>query len=218
LIPVYEALKIGYGPYVNGELRALAALRLSANATALADTMLAGTNAATIRRLAAVVNGAKEFRAHGDIATARHIASSVLAWCAAHPELPREARELARGGAWLVIGNADSAAMHYERAMHAGFNLESAGMLGVIAARRGDTLHARSIADSLASDGAPSTRGERAYWRAAVVAELGEHEQAMMLLRESTRAGQSMASWHADEALRSLHGYPPFEQLLTPHG
>jgi hypothetical protein len=90
------------------------------------------------------------------------------------------------------------------------------GYLALIAARRRETTTARAIADSLANEHPKWDFGFRTYWRAAVLAQLGDRSQAVELLRQASQQGRPMASWHVDEALASLHGYQPFEALIKP--
>ncbi len=200
------------------ELGALAGLRRPAAALALSDTLIAGTSGADISSVAFVVDGANEFRAHGDLATAQSLARKVTAWDAAQRGPPQRARDIAAGAAWLILRPLDSAASRYRRAAVDSQTISVTGLLAVVSAQQGDTLRARATADSLGMQESARTAGVRDYWRAAILGQLGEREQAVTLLRQSTHEGQTMDGWHADEALRALHGYPPFDQLITPKG
>ena len=227
LFPAYRA-------YAGDELCTLAALRRPVTALALADTLIAGTSADDLTPLTFLVGGAEEFRAHGDGATADVLARKITAWDAAHPGPPEIVRDLRVGAAWLNLGQLDSAASHVRRAARdlqdrmSGGRLRPmaaeavatpiAGLLAVISARQGDTLRARATADSLAVQKSLRNAGVRDYWRAAILGQLGEREQAVTLLRQATHEDQSMSWWHSAEVLRPLHGYPPFTELITPKG
>ncbi|MGH7618870.1 MAG: tetratricopeptide repeat protein, partial [Gemmatimonadaceae bacterium] len=208
LFPAFRA-------YAGLELSALAGLRRPGAALALADTLIAGTSGVDPSPVAFVVSGADEFLAHGDVATANLLARKVTTWDAAHPGPPPRARHITVGAAWLILRQLDSAATHYRAAAHDSLSIQVAGYLAVISAQQGDTSGARATADSLAALPSPRTAGARDYWRAAILGQLGEREQAVSLLRQSTHEGQSMESWHADAVLRALHGYPPFDQMIT---
>jgi tetratricopeptide (TPR) repeat protein len=205
-------------PFAGAELSAYAGQRRSAAALALADTLIAAISDADFSPAAMVVAGAQEFGAHGDDVTAGLLAGKLTTWDAAHPGRRLRAREIGVGLAWLFLHQLDSAENHYRRAAQDSLTLQVAGLLAVVSARRGDTARARATADSLALQQSPRTAGLRDIWRAAILAELGEREQAMTLLRQSTHEGQSMDAWHNDERLRALRGYPPFTELITPKG
>src|SRR5262249_24948453 len=151
-----------------------------------------------------------------DDATGELLARRVTAWNAAHRGPPQRAREVAVGAAWVILRQLDSAKNHYRRAGSYSPSVPVAGTLGVISAGQGDTLRAGATADSRAiQEERPRTAGTRDFCGAAILGQLGEREQAVTLLRQSTHEGQSMQGWHANEALRALHGYPPFAQLIT---
>ena len=59
-------------------------------------------------------------------------------------------------------------------------------------------------------------RGLTPYWRAAILAELGDRAEAVRLLTVAPSKGQRMYDWHSTLPLRSLRGYPPYEALITP--
>jgi hypothetical protein len=55
--------------------------------------------------------------------------------------------------------------------------------------------------------------------RAAIAANLGQREQAAVLLEQAfTEALADFARLHADPWFAPLHGYPPFEALQRPRG
>jgi serine/threonine protein kinase/tetratricopeptide (TPR) repeat protein len=97
------------------------------------------------------------------------------------------------------------------------------GMLGTLAARRGDPMTALSIAERLKRLDQPYLFGEHTYWRACIAAQLGEKDDAVPLLRQSVAEG--LPTWmglnlalHTDIDLEPLLGYPPYEELLKPKG
>jgi hypothetical protein len=132
--------------------------------------------------------------------------------------MPTVAREITTGYVWFDRGNDDSASVHLQRAARDTGNTAviAVGYLGVIAARRGDITRARAVADSLGGQTRKWDLGLSTWWRAAILANLGQRDEAMQLLGESRRKGQSMAGWHSHTALRPLRGYPPFEAMIKP--
>jgi hypothetical protein len=54
------------------------------------------------------------------------------------------------------------------------------------------------------------------YWRAALLAELGDKPRAVQLLKTAHQRGQGKTAWHYNLPLRALRGYAPFEELITP--
>ena len=108
--------------------------------------------------------------------------------------------------------------MHFARALpDTRINaIVSAGNLAIIAAQQNNRTRARFVLDSLAAHVPRWDRGRTPYWRAAILAELGEREQAVRLLMTTPKLGQQMMDWHADPALRALRGNRLFEALITP--
>ena len=122
------------------------------------------------------------------------------------------------GALWLFTGALDSAAAHFTRALpDTSVNaIATVGYLAMIAARQNNAARARAVSDSLAAHVRKWDHGRTPYWRAAILAELGDREQAMRLLTTTPKLGQAMMNWHSDLALRPLRGYPPFDALITP--
>ena len=122
------------------------------------------------------------------------------------------------GQLWFFAGALDSAAAHFTRALpDTSVNaIYTVGYLAMIAARQNNGARARAVSDSLAAHVREWDRGRTPYWRATILAELGEREQAMRLLTTTPKLGQWMMNWHSDLALRALRGYPPFDALITP--
>jgi TolB-like protein/tetratricopeptide (TPR) repeat protein len=207
-----------YRAAVTEQIRAAAGLRDAARGIAISDTLLRSAsdpNAMAVQN--AVQYGAWEFAAHGDTATERRLTEMTLAWFSSHPSAkPTPARDRSVAIAWLTAGNLDSSLVYFQRARRDTADLVSAGALGLIAARRHDSARARAIADSLGQHRRKWDRGASPLWRASILAELGEREEAVVLLKMARQLGQGMEGWHANLALASLHGYPPFEALIKP--
>jgi hypothetical protein len=98
-------------------------------------------------------------------------------------------------------------------------NIEYRGYSGTLAARRGDVAEARRISESLDELDNPYNHGRHTYWQGCIAAQLGEHELAMMLLRDAFSQGRSFDLWiHRDQDFEPLQDYPPFQEFLRPKG
>jgi DNA-binding SARP family transcriptional activator/tetratricopeptide (TPR) repeat protein len=93
------------------------------------------------------------------------------------------------------------------------------GMLGLLAARRGDREEAERIDAWLAGQRRPRTWGNHTFFRACIAAELGRADEAVALLQEAFAQGATY--WpraHFMPCLQSLQDHPPFRQLMRPTG
>jgi DNA-binding SARP family transcriptional activator len=163
-------------------------------------------------------NGAIELRAHGHQAAAVRFLNEALAWYGAQPEtdqprlVPMLAVTLYEAGKW------EGARVYFaELSARAPRNPEYLGRLGTIAARQGKPEAARQMAESLASAPFPYSRGVPTLWRARIAAQLGEKDQAVMLLRQAISEGQGYGLWlHTDVDLDPLRGHREFRAMLRP--
>ena len=208
--------------YHRSRLRAFAGLGAALSSVALADTLLRRDSDPNAMEAAnAVHSGARELEAHGSSNTARRLRAMTLDWLREHrTDSPTLARQRITAYVWFDLGNLDSASVYLQRAARDSGNaaVSAAGYLGVIAAMRGDSTRARAVADSLGGQARKWDQGLSTWWRAAILANLGQRDAAMQFLGESRRKGQSMADWHSHTALRPLRGYPPFEAMIKPQG
>ena len=202
-------------------LRSLAGLRNGPAALALADTILRGSDEATgLAGLNAVSLGAWDVEAHGDTASTRKLLDMGLQWVTSRNAVAPHSRAMHRalGVAWLDLAQLDSATVHLTAALpdtsRAGIGTR--GYLAIAYARRGDTARARAISDSLAGSVREWDLGETPYWRAGILATLGEKTEAVRLLRTAHQQGQSKAAWHYLPPLRALRGFSEFEALIRP--
>jgi hypothetical protein len=129
---------------------------------------------------------------------------------------PMPSRALAEGVLMLGAGMPDSAAARFAPLVRDTIRIDAAGYLALAQLARGDRAHARALADSLGALHRRWLFGRNTFWRAVILGALGEKDQAVQLLRQSQREGQSMEEWHYTPALAALHGYPSFEALIRP--
>jgi hypothetical protein len=202
---------------LESQLRAYGGLRRSAEAEALADTILRGITDSVGRETRMVVTGALELRAHGDSLAAGRLLGMVRAWYAAHPvKLQRPPRIADEGRVFYLTGQLDSAESRFAVAARDTLNLEAQGYLGLIRARRGDKKGAALIADVLGALPRKWMFGTNTTWSSAIVGALGDKARAVQLLRRSKEHGATMETWHYAPQLDALRGYPPFEELIRP--
>ena len=100
-------------------------------------------------------------------------------------------------------------------------NVAYQGMLGALAAVRGDRRGAARADSVLAARRGPFVRGLPTYWRACIAAQLGDRARAVTLLIQADAEGLSLflvQSYHADPSFERLTGYPPFQEFLRPKG
>jgi hypothetical protein len=93
------------------------------------------------------------------------------------------------------------------------------GVLGVLAARRGDRATALAISEGLTGMAAPGDFGRDVYWQACIASLLGDRQRAMALLSEAYARGRLFSVFlHRDMDLEPLHDYPPFQDFLRGDG
>jgi tetratricopeptide (TPR) repeat protein len=99
------------------------------------------------------------------------------------------------------------------------------GVLGAIAARRGDTAAALQYSARLAGLTPLETSTRHTFWRARIAALLGDREEAIRLLRQALAEGLMpirstsqglFAPIHVAPELLPLRGYAPFDRMLQP--
>ncbi|HEV8509991.1 MAG TPA: BTAD domain-containing putative transcriptional regulator [Gemmatimonadales bacterium] len=168
---------------------------------------------------------ALELAAHGDTAAARAALDRTLAWLAGRPaaEQATESFRFERALTHYAAGHADSA-----RAIAAALirahprSAHYAGLLGTLAAQRGDRPEAARIDRLLAGMERSFGRGQASYWRACIAAQLGERDAAVDLLGRALDAGYvyqvRFFDAHVEPSFATLRGYPRFEMLLRPKG
>ena len=164
-----------------------------------------------------LITGIEEFRVHGDNRMSQRVAQNVAQRIRATPAAVTYPSALFdQGTIFMLAGLPDSAVFRFETALARSKRIEPAGYLALALAQIGDTARARQIADSLGSLRQPFLRGLNTYWRALILAALGDREIALQLLRQSVTQGRTMDQWHCVPELNVLRGYPAFDQLLRP--
>jgi tetratricopeptide (TPR) repeat protein len=166
---------------------------------------------------------ALELQAHGHPGPARRAAEQAVSWYHAQPSAGQSRAEyrytLARS--LELLGQYDEAAsLMNGLAAEDSSNVDYKGVLGVLAAQRGDRAEAQRIDQALGALSRPHLFGFPTYYRAQIAAVLGERSRAVQLLRDAIAQG-AVDPWdhlHSEPAFAALHGYPPFEEVIRPKG
>jgi TolB-like protein len=169
---------------------------------------------------------ALDLAAHGDSIGARGALARALAWHASRP-LDEQGTEYARFERALThyaAGHSDSArAIAGTLARAHPDSDDYTGLLGVLAAQRGDRVEAARANGVLSGFSRPYARGRASYWRACIAATLGRREEAVDLLKRARAEGHVFnglffLNAHLEPSFAELRGYAPFRELLRPAG
>ena len=82
----------------------------------------------------------------------------------------------------------------------------------------GDTAGAEAEAAWFEQLDRPYLFGEDTYWRAVILAHLGQLDEAVLLLRQAYREGRGRWEIGDDPNLKPLWGDEQFEQFVAPRG
>ncbi|MCJ7459720.1 MAG: protein kinase, partial [candidate division Zixibacteria bacterium] len=166
----------------------------------------------------------EELRAHGYADAAMRSFDQAIQWYRSRPA--EEMDSLLRYPYGLTLYDArrweEAKSIFEELAKKSPDNIEYQGYLGFIAARQGDREKAFKVSEWLKNLKKPYPFGEQTYYRARIAAILGEKDQAVTLLKDSSLQGfWSGFQWrqlHTDVDFESLWDYPPFKEMLKPKG
>ncbi|HEV7702724.1 MAG TPA: BTAD domain-containing putative transcriptional regulator [Gemmatimonadaceae bacterium] len=214
--------------------RALAALARPAETLALVDSALTlPTETSNSIGLAPFMNGrpeysatpawvavwiARELATHGDSATSRLVAAKALAWYKSRPQAEHSVVEERLVAVWsLELMGAFADAQRSVRSLVAedSANIDYRGMLGSIAAERGDTALADSVDRWLALQTSDDVSWSASYYRARNAALLGRRADAIARLREAADKGVWFTFVHVDPAFVTLHEMPEYRALIA---
>jgi tetratricopeptide (TPR) repeat protein len=98
-------------------------------------------------------------------------------------------------------------------------SLSDRGLVGILAACRGDQDEALEMSQWLAALDRPYLRERHTLWRSAIAAALGDGENAVALFRRVVQARGLPRPWHFTwSAFESIRDYPPWQELMRPKG
>lgn len=172
-----------------------------------------------------MIEASLELRAHGFDDAAARVIDRALDWYASALAMDSTPRTLHTGRAiaTYVAGDWAGAGEQFERLLREdSTNIDHAGYLGVIAARRGDGERARSYDRQLAALDGTYLYGRHTRWRARIAAVLGEPDRSLALLQDAFADGISLAlgqDWfwlHVDPDLAALRDHPAFIAFTAP--
>jgi DNA-binding SARP family transcriptional activator/TolB-like protein len=217
------------------EGRALAALSRPTEVLALVDTALTlQTETSLSIGLAPYLNGrpeysatpgwvavwiARELAVHGDSATSRQVAARGLAWYRARPPEEHAAVEERLVAVWseeLTGAYADAEQGARSLIAEDSANVDYMGILGSIAAERGNAPLADSVDRWLARQSGDVVSWSASYYRARNAALLGRRADAIARLRDAMDKGVWMTYVHIDPAFISLRTMPEYIALTAP--
>jgi len=214
---------------------ALAALQRPEEALAMVDTALTLQTEATINiGLAPYMTGrpeysstpawiavwiARELAVHGDTAASRKAATRALAWYRGRTTEERSTVEERLVAVWsLELMGSYAEAEQMLRALIAedGTNVDFKGVLGGIAAERGDTALADSLDGWLAHQSGDVVSWSASYYRARNAALLGRRDVAVARMRDALDEGIWLTYVHIDPAFATLRQRADFVSLTAP--
>ncbi len=167
-----------------------------------------------------------ELRAHGHKEAAIPILNQAVQWFESRPqkEKAKVANRSALAGAFYTLDKWDEAetlfeGLHSELPDDPYYGIGSYGLLGSIAARKGNRERALKISQELKDNKTPYLFGIPTYWRARIAALLGDKEGAVNLLQEAIKQGCDYQNlYFSPKDFESLQDFPPFQQLMKPKG
>jgi serine/threonine-protein kinase len=222
---VAKAMRERYPSQSSGvamEVPALAALGRAAEVGRLLDSVTGLAQGDGPSPGSLMLQAAIELRAHGDVAASRRTAARAVTWSeGAAREDPRAVPPILRAAALFLAERPDDAGAVAESvAVRAPGDVNAAGLLGVLAARRGDRAGAqRRLAQLAALSPSGGERRGVLSWRAGILVALGDSVGAMALLRDDVARGAVPAAvLHRDPVLEPLWGSPAFRELIRPKG
>ena len=165
----------------------------------------------------------QELEAHGHPAYARSVMRRAMEWFESRRPEERPWRVQLRHAIALYVTGNYPAALDTLRPVAASIgemNPLHLGLVGRIAAARGDTAEAQRIDAQLASLG-NTLIGSNTLERAFIASVLGRKDDAVALLQEAFSQGMGFnirwrLHWLTDA--KPLRGHPAFERLLEPQG
>jgi predicted Zn-dependent protease len=207
---------------LNFEARALAALGLVKDLQKLIEEIKTLPPQSGYSPGASMVNICIELRAHGHKEAALQILNQVVQWFESRPQ----AEKVLAVNRWgltrtLYILDKWDEAETLSGGLHSEMpdNIDYYGLLGSIAARKGNREKALKISQELKDNKTPYLFGSPNYWRARIAALLGDKEASVNMLREAIKQGLDYTDlYFYPQDFESLQDFPPFQQLMKPKG
>jgi tetratricopeptide (TPR) repeat protein len=197
------------------EVRALAALRRHRDLIAFLDDHLHAHPAPP----ALLRQAALELYGHNQSREAEALVRQGLALRLERPNNTIGFRIYVAEAHILLDGIEDGATMIEALAADMPHVLDAQGLLGTLAARRGERDRAAAISDNLADLPQREHRGRNTYWRARIAALLGDRDEAVRLLRQAFSEGTEVwNTLHLEPDFDGLRDFPAFRAFARPRG
>lgn len=198
------------------ELRALAALGRTAEVRAKIDLLVGGDRSPAAA--AVVRQTASELRAHGHPQLAAQLLADVRRWIqTGHVAAPDSmTRQIGLARTAYLQDDRATARRVYSSILGAGRScVDCVGLLGVLAARDGDTTGVARADQQLAATSVPYQFGRHTLWRARIAATSGDTRRAATLLRSAFAQGLELdINHHTDVALAGIDPSAVYRTLL----
>jgi serine/threonine protein kinase/tetratricopeptide (TPR) repeat protein len=169
-----------------------------------------------------MLQAAWELRVQGHMEASIRIANQAVEWFKNRLQMrgTNENRRQRLAGALYTAEKWDEAESMFEE-LKGDYpeNIQYQGMIGLLAARRGEREKALAISEELEAIDRPFLFGEHTYMRARIASLLGENEQAVLLLRDAFAQGLKYGTPLLQEMdFEPIRDYKPFQELLKPKG
>ena len=173
---------------------------------------------------AVLLHSVRDLAAHGHAAAARSVAGRAAAWYKNRLDSGKPTPGLRASYAHALVRAGDcEQALAIRRDLiqaepdNLGYQSEYATALLSCGGSRDE---AQKIADALAKIDRPFLRGSHLYYRARVLAALGDGEGAVRALQAAYTQGRGWpgAEMHLDSCWDPIRAYPPFQEFMKPRG
>jgi len=204
------------------ELKALSALGMIDQVAPRLDSLVGQPREEWITAGAAMVEVARELRAHGHEAVANQTLARAVAWFRQRPaaEAAMPSHQYFLGEALYLAGDLEPADSLFRiLAQRYPDDMDYLGYLGAIAARRGDHSSVKRVVAMLrARKPVTPLPGETSVvWRAVIEALSGNKPEAMRLLVEAFGPNGTF-NLHATQDFEGMRDYAPFREFIRAKG
>jgi TolB-like protein len=204
---------------LRNQVRALAALGRASEIDSIIQTSQSMPAQETLTPAVVMLTAALELDAHGHPADAHRVGARLVRWLERRSDdsTTKSQRLADLAQAYCVAGKCqDARVIADELGAVSPTDDYSMKMLGIAAARDGDTATANRALRRLESLQVPYALGRIKFEQATILATLGDRQRAFEVLLESISEGTTLQEDvnHAEYGLENLRSYQPFQALL----
>ena len=210
--------RVGWSLRLQAE--ALAAMGQIEDLENVLDELIEAPNSYQMRRT--LIHVAETLRADDRTEAADRTVDRAIEWFESRPldEAAEEEHRRYYGEVLLLAERYDDAHEVFDglvRDTEYPYLINYRGLRALAAVALGDSAQAREDEEWLAGVNPPYVRGHPVFWRAVVAGALGRRDEAVSLLRRAFAEGMTFFWWTQEQtALKSLRGYPAFDDLMRP--